>query len=162
VILHYKTFYFGKTCAEKINPNLFTIGPVVFAPRTQTYATELKEWTIAGLIFGPNHRQLHYKFCIVLVYSRFKELNPRRRVYVEIPKPSRVELKCSQNPETLAKGFDVILVTPESVLVSQRRPDAEGLISILKCLKAKSYVLSLPWLSYQDPLHSERGYAFSL
>jgi hypothetical protein len=24
------------------------------------------------------------------------------------------------------------------------RPDAEGLISILKCLKAKSYVLSLP------------------
>jgi hypothetical protein len=25
-----------------------------------------------------------------------KELNPRRRVYVEIPKPSRVELKCSQ------------------------------------------------------------------
>jgi hypothetical protein len=24
-----------------------------------------------------------------------KELNPRRRVYVEIPKPSRVELKCS-------------------------------------------------------------------
>jgi hypothetical protein len=38
---------------------------------------------------------------------------------------------------------------------------AEGLISILKCLKAKSYVLSLPaggsWLSYRDPLHSERG-----
>jgi hypothetical protein len=27
----------------------------------------------------------------------FKELNLRRRVYVEIPKPSRVELKCSQN-----------------------------------------------------------------
>jgi hypothetical protein len=24
-----------------------------------------------------------------------KELNPRRGVYVEIPKPSRVELKCS-------------------------------------------------------------------
>jgi hypothetical protein len=37
-----------------------------------------------------------------------KELNPRRRVYVEIPKPSRVELKCSQN-------LDVILVTPERV-----------------------------------------------
>jgi hypothetical protein len=71
-----------------------------------------------------------------------KELNPRRRVYVEIPKPSRVELKCSQNPEVLAKGFDVILVTPERVLVSQHRPDAEGFISILKCLKAKSYVLS--------------------
>jgi hypothetical protein len=35
-------------------------------------------------------------------------------------------------------------VTPERVLVSQQRPDAEGLISILKCLKAKSYVLSLP------------------
>jgi hypothetical protein len=45
-----------------------------------------------------------------------KELNPRRRVYVEIPKPSRVELKCS---------FDVILVTPERVLVSQHKPDAE-------------------------------------
>jgi hypothetical protein len=26
-----------------------------------------------------------------------KELNPRRRVYVEIPIPSRVELKCSQD-----------------------------------------------------------------
>jgi hypothetical protein len=25
----------------------------------------------------------------------FKELNPRRKVYVEIPKPARVELKCS-------------------------------------------------------------------
>jgi hypothetical protein len=46
-------------------------------------------------------------------------------------------------------------VTPERVLVSQHRPDAEGLISILKCLKAKSYVLSLPGrvlASYQDPL----------
>jgi hypothetical protein len=30
--------------------------------------------------------------------AEFKELNPRPRVYVEIPKPSRVELKCSQNP----------------------------------------------------------------
>jgi hypothetical protein len=30
-------------------------------------------------------------------------------VYVEIPKPARVELKCSQN---LAEGFDVILATP--------------------------------------------------
>jgi hypothetical protein len=48
------------------------------------------------------------------------------------------------SPEALAEGFDVILVTPEGVLVSQHRPDAEGLISILKCLKAKSYVLSLP------------------
>jgi hypothetical protein len=67
-----------------------------------------------------------------------------------MPKPSRVD----------AEGFDVILVTPERVLVSQHRPDAEGLISILKCLKAKRYVLSLlggSWLSYQDPLHSDRG-----
>jgi hypothetical protein len=83
-----------------------------------------------------------------------KELNPRRRVYVEIPKPSRVELKCNTS------GFDVILVTPERVLVSQHRPDAEDLISILKCLKAKSYVLPLPGrvlVSYQEPLHSERG-----
>jgi hypothetical protein len=59
--------------------------------------------------------------------SLFKELNPRRRVYVERPKPARVELKCSQ--------IDVILATPERVLVSQYRPDAESLISILKCLK---------------------------
>jgi hypothetical protein len=53
-------------------------------------------------------------------------------------------------PDALAEAFDV---------VSQHRPDAEGLISIRKCLKAKSYVLSLggSWLSYQDPLHSERG-----
>jgi hypothetical protein len=64
-----------------------------------------------------------------------------------------------QNPRgcSNASGFDVILATPERVLVSQHRPDAEGLISIPKCLKAKSYFLSLPkrvgsWLSY-----SERG-----
>jgi hypothetical protein len=41
------------------------------------------------------------KWLKVLDYSKncivwFKELNPRRRVYVEIPKPSRVELKCNQ------------------------------------------------------------------
>jgi hypothetical protein len=63
----------------------------------------------------------------------FKELNPRRRIYVEIPKPSRVALKCSQN---LTEGFDIILATPERALASQHRPDAAGLISIL--------VLSLP------------------
>jgi hypothetical protein len=44
----------------------------------------------------------------------------------------------------LADGFDVILAKPERVLVFPHRPDAEGLISILKCLKAKSDVLSLP------------------
>jgi hypothetical protein len=43
----------------------------------------------------------------------------------------------------LVEGFDVILATPERVLVSQHGSDAEGLISILKCFKAKSYVLSL-------------------
>jgi hypothetical protein len=48
-----------------------------------------------------------------------------------------VELKCCN-----ASGFDVILATPERVLVSQHRLNAEGLISILKCLKAKRYVLS--------------------
>jgi hypothetical protein len=37
-------------------------------------------------------------------------------------------------PEALAKGFDVILATPERVLVSQHRPDADGLISIYKNL----------------------------
>jgi hypothetical protein len=35
--------------------------------------------------------------------SSIKELNPRPRVYVEIPKPSRVELKCSQN----LRGFGI-------------------------------------------------------
>jgi hypothetical protein len=39
-----------------------------------------------------------------MIEISFKELNPRWRVYVEIPKPARVELKCSQNPE----GFYVI------------------------------------------------------
>jgi hypothetical protein len=49
--------------------------------------------------------------------SGFKELNPRRRV----------SLKLRQNPRRLAP--------PSRVLASQHRPDAEGLISILKCLK---------------------------
>jgi hypothetical protein len=75
----------------------------------------------------PVFSQKHYTGKATLL---IKELNPRRRVYVEIPKPSRVELKCN------ASGFDVELATPERVLVSQHRPDAEGLISILKCLKA--------------------------
>jgi hypothetical protein len=58
VILHYKFFYFGKICAETWNFSLpkkkdlrknsfFAIGPVVFAPRTQTYATELNKWKLA-------------------------------------------------------------------------------------------------------------------
>jgi hypothetical protein len=37
---------------------------------------------------------------------QFKELNLRRRVYVEIPKPSRVELKCSQNPRRLKNNIN--------------------------------------------------------
>jgi hypothetical protein len=37
------------------------------------------------------------------------------RLYVEVPKPSRVELTCSQNPRPIAEGFDVILATPERV-----------------------------------------------
>jgi hypothetical protein len=52
----------GKTCAETWNFSLpkkirfqknqtFAIGPVVFAPRTQTYATELKEWTVVWMDF---------------------------------------------------------------------------------------------------------------
>jgi hypothetical protein len=90
-----------------------------------------------------------------------KELNPSRRVYVEIPKPLRVELKCSQNPpEALAEGFDVILATPERVLVSQHRPDAEGINFNSKMPPSKKLFYHYPggfWLSYQDPLHSERG-----
>jgi hypothetical protein len=83
---------------------------------------------------------LNFSIKEFLIFLDLKELNPRRRVYVEISKPSRVELKRGQNTE----GLDVILATPSRVLVSQHRPDAEGLISILKCLKAKSYVSSLP------------------
>jgi hypothetical protein len=60
VNLHDRTFYFGKTCAETLNFSLpkklgfkknqtFGISPVVFAPRTQAYATELKEWTIVDI-----------------------------------------------------------------------------------------------------------------
>jgi hypothetical protein len=56
MILHYKHFYFGKTYAETCNFSLpkkldlnenffFKIGPVVFAPGTQTCVTELKKWT---------------------------------------------------------------------------------------------------------------------
>jgi hypothetical protein len=36
------------------------------------------------------------------------KLNPRRRVYVEIPKPSRVALKLRQN----ASGFDYYILAP--------------------------------------------------
>jgi hypothetical protein len=43
--------------------------------------------------------------------------------------------KMQSKLDALAEGFDVILATPESVLVSQHRPNAEGSISILKCLK---------------------------
>jgi hypothetical protein len=43
------------------------------------------------------------------------------------------------------EGGAKILATPERVLVSQHRPDAEGLLP--------GRVL----VSYQDPLHSERG-----
>jgi hypothetical protein len=61
----------------------------------------------------------------------------------------------------IAEGLDVILATPERVLVSQHRPDAEDLISILASHIAKSYVVSLPGRVlvelYQDALHSERG-----
>jgi hypothetical protein len=55
------------------------------------------------------------------------------------------ELKPRWRVKTLgyASVFDVILATPERVLVSQHRPDAEGLISILKRHKAKFYILSL-------------------
>jgi hypothetical protein len=41
-----------------------------------------------------------------------------------------VELKCN------------LLATPRGFWYLNIRPDASGLISILKCLKAKSYVLS--------------------
>jgi hypothetical protein len=57
VILHYKAFYFGKTCAETLNfslpkkldlrkTKLFRDRPSSFAPGTQTYVTELKKSTV--------------------------------------------------------------------------------------------------------------------
>jgi hypothetical protein len=42
-------------CRKKLiqeKTNFFAIGPVVFAPRTRTYATELKEWTVIHHTFG--------------------------------------------------------------------------------------------------------------
>jgi hypothetical protein len=57
-------------------------------------------------------QDMTYAECYVGLASRiqllFKELNPRRRVYVEIPKPSMVVLKCSQNP----RGFWYINTDP--------------------------------------------------
>ena len=61
-----------------------------------------------------------------------KELNPRRRVYVAIPKPSRVELKSKTRGEAEVFGCTA---PPEKVLVLQHRPDAVGLILIIKCHK---------------------------
>jgi hypothetical protein len=67
VILHYKTYYFDKTCAETWNfslpkkldlrkNKLFRNRPstVVFAPGTQTYVTELKNQTIVKELFRFN------------------------------------------------------------------------------------------------------------
>jgi hypothetical protein len=46
----------------------------------------------------------------------FKELSPRWRVYVEIPRPSRVELKCKPK----------VLSLPGRVSVELPRPSALG------------------------------------
>jgi hypothetical protein len=51
--------------------------------------------------------------------------------------------------------------TREGFGISIYRPDAEGLISILKCLKAKSYVLSLPGRVLAECTQKEAN-AFSL
>jgi hypothetical protein len=91
---------------------------------------------------------------MVLITAVCVGLNPRRRVYVEIPKPSRVVLKLRQNPWLTPRGgFDYSLALPSRVLITSKPSAnasgfdyilAKGFISILKCLKAKSYVLSLP------------------
>jgi hypothetical protein len=68
------------------------------------------------------------------------------------------------------EGVDVILPTPEGRegfgISTSHRPDAEGLISFLKCLKAKRYVLSLPGrvlVELPRPYaHRKRLNAFSL
>jgi hypothetical protein len=56
----------------------------------------------------------------------FKELNPRRRVYVEIPKPSRVSLKLRQN--NIFHFFEGGLVVPPcwkvSLIGSQYQPES--------------------------------------
>jgi hypothetical protein len=41
----------------------------------------------------------------------------------------------------MSTGSMSILATPERVLVSQHRPDAEGLISILKCHKLTTDII---------------------
>jgi hypothetical protein len=83
VVLHYKAFYFGKTikhvpkleishCRKnwiKEKTNFLAIGPVVFAPGTQTCATELKKWEYSisnGFIQPFLHFTTHVPFDFLL------------------------------------------------------------------------------------------------
>jgi hypothetical protein len=93
VILH-KTFYFGKTCrnlkfltAEKIwfKKNFFMIDQVVFVPGTQTYATELKKWTI-GSNKLPYTIILNFSYTITLNFSwafYFRECSVKQKLKVQ-------------------------------------------------------------------------------
>jgi hypothetical protein len=56
------------------------------------------------------------------------KLNPRCRIYVEIPKTLSGVAKITSKPSANASGFDYILAPPSRVLVSQYIPSASGLI----------------------------------
>jgi hypothetical protein len=62
------------------------------------------------LLFVCKHKHVDFTvWWATIIYKivevGFKELNPRQRVYVEIPKPSRVELKC--NLSDTREGFGI-------------------------------------------------------
>jgi hypothetical protein len=73
-----------------------------------------------------------------------RELNPRRRVYIEIEGGAKMNSKL----EALAEGFDVILATHDRVLVSQHKPRRRGL----------NFNSKMPQSRVTNTLlHSERG-----
>jgi hypothetical protein len=87
-------------------------------------------WLFSYVMDTDNHR--HISLCVFL-WKIFCQICWYSAIYVD----SRLERIVSS-----ARSW-VKELNPRR-RVSQHRPDAEGLISILKCLKANSYVLSLP------------------
>jgi hypothetical protein len=74
----------GRCWATHVPHNLFNRG-VTISVRTNQYSRQLRISIVLAIYDVTN-------------VSWFKELNPRRRVYVKIPKPARVSLKLRQNP----------------------------------------------------------------
>jgi hypothetical protein len=62
-------------CRKKRKPNFFAIGPVVFASRNQTYATELKKWTIVATnLFLPIFIAFVHSFTFVYSFATSRML----------------------------------------------------------------------------------------